>query len=196
VIAQRLIDQGQAITANQPVVKFQNTDDIDIVVDVPEAVMAAGFRSATVARMAAEFSHMPGKQFPVRIDEQAQVADPATQTFRVRFRMKTPARTMLLPGMTSTVAVTYRAPRAATHRTFVPISAVTREAGGRQVVWVLGTDQTVRCREVRMGEVKDGEVEILGGLRPGERIAVAGATQLREGMRVRDLGNALGAGER
>jgi RND family efflux transporter MFP subunit len=128
--------------------------------------------------------------------EQAQVADPATQTFRVRFRMKTPARTLLLPGMTATAAITYRQPHPATRRTFVPISAVTREAGGRQVVWVLGTDETVRCREVRMGEVKDGEVEILGGLRPGDRIAVAGATYVREGMKVRDLGNALGGTDR
>lgn len=192
VIAQRLIDEGQVITANRPVVKFQNTEEIDIVADVPETVMAMGFRSSNIARMSAEFSHSPGRQFPVHIGELAQVADPATQTFQVRFRMKTPAGMMLLPGMTATVAINYRRPRLPTNRAFVPISAVTREVNGRQVVWVIGADDTVRCREVRMGEVKDGEVEILGGLRPGERIAVAGATQLRDGMKVRDLGNALG----
>jgi membrane fusion protein, multidrug efflux system len=31
----------------------------------------------------------------------------------------------------------------------------------------------------------------LDGLQPGDRIAVAGVSFLREGMRVRDLGNAL-----
>jgi len=192
VVAQRLIDEGEAITANKPVVKFQNTEEIDIVADVPEAIMAANLRSGNVSRMTAEFSHMPGKQFPVRIWEIAQVGDPATQTFQARFRMKPPPRTLLLPGMTATVDITFRQPRAAADRTFVPISAVTREANGRQVVWVLGANQTVRCREVRLGEVKDGTVEIRDGLRPGERIAVAGAEQLREGMKVRDLGNALG----
>lgn len=192
VIAQRLIDEGQAITANRPVVKFQNTEEIDIVADVPETVMAAGFRSGNIARMSAEFSHSPGRQFPVRIGELAQVADPATQTFQVRFRMKTPTGMMLRPGMTATVAITYRRPRTPTDRAFVPISAVTREANGRQVVWVIGADETARCREVRMGEVKDGEVEILRGLRTGDRVAVAGAAYLREGMKVRDLGDALG----
>jgi RND family efflux transporter MFP subunit len=192
VVAQRLIDEGQAITTNKPVVKFQNTEQIDIVADLPEAVMAAGLRSGNVGRMTAEFSHMPGKRFPVSVWEIAQVADPATQTFQARFRMKPPVRMLLLPGMTATVAIDFRRPRAPANRTFVPISAVTRLAGGPQVVWVLGADGTVRCREVRLGEVKDGDVEILGGLRPGERIAVAGATQLRDGMKVRDLGNALG----
>jgi multidrug efflux system membrane fusion protein len=192
VVAQRLIDEGQAITANQPAVKFQNTEEVDIVADVPEAVMAADLRSGNAGRMTAEFSHMPGKQFPVRIWEIAQVADPATQTFQARFRMKPPARTMLLPGMTATVDIAFRRPRAPANRTFVPISAVTRLVGGPQVVWVLGANGIVRCREVRLGEVKDGGVEILGGLRPGERIAVAGAAQLRDGMKVRDLGNALG----
>ena len=47
---------------------------------------------------------------------------------------------------------------------------------------------------MKMGEVKDGEVEIVRGLRPGERIAVAGATYLRDGMKVRDLGEALEGG--
>ncbi|HKE26094.1 MAG TPA: efflux RND transporter periplasmic adaptor subunit [Bryobacteraceae bacterium] len=192
VIAQRLIDQGEAVTANKPIVKFQNTEEIDIVVDVPETVMAAGFRQANIVRMVAEFSHAPGQQFPVEVREIAQVADPATQTFQVRFGMKTPPRTMTLPGMTATVAVTYRQPPAPKNRAFVPISAVTKQDTGQQVVWVLGPEGTVRCRAVAMGELKDGRVEIVDGLRSGERIAVAGAVYLRDGMKVRDLGDALG----
>ena len=36
------------------------------------------------------------------------------------------------------------------------------------------------------------QIEILDGLQPGDRIAVAGASFLRDGMKVRDLGDALG----
>jgi multidrug efflux pump subunit AcrA (membrane-fusion protein) len=43
-----------------------------------------------------------------------------------------------------------------------------------------------------MGAARGGDVEILQGLSPGDRIVVAGVTFLREGMKVRDLGNALG----
>jgi multidrug efflux pump subunit AcrA (membrane-fusion protein) len=76
----------------------------------------------------------------------------------------------------------------------VPVSAVVNPSG-QQTVWILEPDHTVRCRTVEMGHVKDGQVEILSGLRPGDRVAVAGATFLREGMKVRDLGGALGGGQ-
>jgi multidrug efflux pump subunit AcrA (membrane-fusion protein) len=47
---------------------------------------------------------------------------------------------------------------------------------------------------VKLGEATGGHIEIVSGLEPGERIAVAGVTFLREGMKVRDLGDALGGG--
>ena len=191
VIAQRLIDEGQAITANRPVVKFQNTDEVDVVADVPEAVMAAGFRHGTVSQMVAEFPKAPGLRVPVRVTEMAQVADPATQTFQVRFGMRPPKGILILPGMTAQVTVTY--PRSTqASGTFVPITAVTRQPDGRQVVWVVGADGTVRSRAVVMGAVKDGDVEIVTGLNAGDRIAIAGTDFLRDGMKVRELGNALG----
>ena len=45
VIAQRFVEQGQNVRAKQPIVKFQDVDEIDIVVDVPETVMAADIRT-------------------------------------------------------------------------------------------------------------------------------------------------------
>jgi len=45
-----------------------------------------------------------------------------------------------------------------------------------------------------MGAVKDGDVEIVTGLNAGDRIAIAGTDFLRDGMKVRELGNALGDG--
>jgi membrane fusion protein, multidrug efflux system len=194
VIGQRMIEEGQVVAPNRPVVQFQNVDAIDIVADVPEAAMARGFQPADIAQMAAEFSNAPGLQFPVRVKEIAQVADPVTQTFQVRFTSKAPRRVTVLPGMTGTVAVTYRRPSPLGNRILVPISAVFKRDTGEQVVWVVGRDDVVRCRAVQMGDAKDGKIEIISGLRLGDRIAVAGAPSLREGMKVRDLGGALGGG--
>jgi multidrug efflux pump subunit AcrA (membrane-fusion protein) len=90
--------------------------------------------------------------------------------------------------MTATITVSYRRPR---NRILVPISAVCKIDTGEQVAWVLGPDGIVRARPVTMGVARDGDVEILDGLNPGDRVVVAGATFLRDGMKVRDLGNAL-----
>jgi RND family efflux transporter MFP subunit len=194
VIAKRFAEPNQNVRANEPVVKFQDVDEIDVAVDVPEAVMTADLRSAEIVQMLAEFSGAPGLQFPVHLAEIAQRADPATRTFRVRVSMKSPPDVNLLPGMTGTVTVTYRRARILGDRILVPISAVFKDPTGEQVVWVVGPEETVARRPVKLGEATGGRIEILDGLQPGDRIAAAGVTFLREGMKVRDLGDALGGG--
>jgi RND family efflux transporter MFP subunit len=195
VIAQRFVELRQNIKAKEPVVKFQDVDEIDVAVDVPEAVMASDIRSGDLVQLLAEFSGAPGLQFPVHIKERAQRADPTTQTFRVRVAMKAPPDVNLLPGMTATVTLTYRRASVLGNQTLVPISAVLKEATGEQVAWVIGPDQTVTRRPVKIGAATGGRLEIVDGLQPGERIAVAGVTHLREGMKVRDLGDELGGGQ-
>jgi membrane fusion protein, multidrug efflux system len=194
VIAQRFVQERQNVRAKEPIVKFQDVDEIEIVVDVPETVMAADLRAADIVQLIAEFSGAPGLQFPVHIKEIAQRADPTTQTFKVRVAMKAPTDMNLLPGMTSTVTLTYRRASVLGSSISVPVSAVFKDSSGEQVVWVVGPNQTVTRRPVKLGEASGGQIEIVQGLQPGDRIAVAGVTFLREGMKVRDLGDALGDG--
>lgn len=195
VIAQRFVEPNQNVRVKDPVVKFQDVDEILVAVDVPEKVMAAELLTADIVQVVAHFSGAPGVWFPVQIREIAQRADPATQTFRVRAAMKSPAGVNLLPGMTATLTLTYQRARVLGHRILVPISAVTQTGLGEQVVWIVGPDQTVARRSVTLGEATGSRIEILDGLQPGDRIAVAGAAAMREGMRVRDLGDALGGGQ-
>lgn len=194
VIAKRFVDQGQNVRAKEPVVKFQDVDEIDVAVDVPETVMVADLRRADIVQLMAEFSGAPGLRFPVQIREIAQRADPTTQTFRVRAAMKAPPDVNLLPGMTATVTATFRRAGILGDRILVPISAVYKDASGDQVAWIVGADQIVARRPVTLGGAAGDRIEIVDGLRPGDRIAVAGVTRLREGMKVRDLGNSLGGG--
>jgi len=195
VVARRFVEQGQNLRAKEPVVQFQDVDEVDIVVDVPESVMIADIRPAKNAQATATFSSAPGRQFPVRIKEMAQAADPVTQTFQVRVTMKSPPGLNVLPGMTATVVLTSLRAGSRDNRILVPISAVFKDGKGEQVAWVVGPDQTVSRRAVKLGETTGGKIAITAGLQPGDRVAVAGVTFLREGMKVRDLGDALGGGQ-
>jgi len=195
VVAQRLVDEGQNITPNNPVVRFQNVNDIDIVVDVPEGFIADDIRSSAIQQSVAELSIAPGRQFPVHVKEVSQIADPKTQIFQVRFAMKTPPGITALPGMTANVIITTRGASGSNNRILVPVLAVSKQDTGEQVVWVLGPDQTVHRKPVTMGAPREDQIEIVSGLQPGDRIVVAGASFMREGMKVRDLGNALGGGQ-
>jgi membrane fusion protein, multidrug efflux system len=84
--------------------------------------------------------------------------------------MNPPSGVTILPGMTATVTVTYRQPGLRANSIFVPISAISQQDNGAQVAWVIGPDQIVRPRRVRMGVAKDGEIEVVKGLKPGDRI--------------------------
>jgi RND family efflux transporter MFP subunit len=194
VIGRRLVEERQNIRAQQPVVQFQDIDEVVIVADVPETVMIADIRTADIVHMVATFSSAPGLEFPVHIREFAQVADPVTQTFQVRVAMQSPPGMSVLPGMTATVTLTYRRANILADQILVPISAVFKDATGEQVAWVVGPDHAVSRRPVKLGEATGGQIAIAEGLQPGDRIAVAGVTFLRDGMKVRDLGDALGGG--
>jgi RND family efflux transporter MFP subunit len=196
VIARRAVEVNQNVRANEPVVRFQDANEIDIAVDVPESIMIGEIRTSDIVDLVAELSGAPGLRIPVRIREVAQVADPATQTFNVRVAMKEVPGISVLPGMTATVTVYYRRAGVLGDRMRVPITAVNKTASDEQVAWVLGAEGTVSARPVRTGEVSGGAIEILDGLQPGDRIAVAGVSFLRDGMKVRDLGAALGDGPR
>jgi RND family efflux transporter MFP subunit len=196
VIAQRFVQQGQNVRAKEPVVRFQDVDEAEIAVDVPETVMTVDIRTADIVEMVAELSGAPGVRFPVEIREVAQVADPTTQTFKVRVAMQVPAGIQALPGMTATVTATYRRATILGDHILVPVSAVSQPASGEQVVWVIGPDQKVIRRPVKVGSLAGGQIEIVDGLTAGDRIAVAGVSFLREGMKVSDLGDALGGGSR
>lgn len=191
VIAQRFVEQGQNVRAKDPIVRLQDIEELEIVVYVPETFMAAELSSADIVEMVAELSAAPGLRFPVQIREVAQIADPVTQTFAIRTAMQAPQGIRLLPGMTATVTVNYRQASILGDRIMVPISAVFKRDNGDQVVWVIGEDRKTTPRHVEIGAASGGEIEITNGVKPGDRIATAGVSFLREGMKVRDLGDAL-----
>jgi RND family efflux transporter MFP subunit len=196
VIAQVFVAQNQSIRATERAVMFQDVDEIYIAVDVPEALMAAGIRATDMGQMVAEFSGAPGRRFPVQILEISQAADPITQTFTVRVAMQVPEGVNLLPGMTASVTMSLRRAGGRGDAILVPIAAVYNDGSGDQVAWVIGPDQTATRRPVKLGEATGGQIEIADGLQPGDRVAIAGVTTLRDGMKVRDLGDALGGGSR
>jgi RND family efflux transporter MFP subunit len=192
IVAKRFVDTNQSVNVRQPVARFQSVEELDVSVDVPESLMATDLRSADLSGTTAEFTAIPGKRFPVRLGEIAQVADPITQTFRVHFILKTPPGANLLPGMSATVHLGRQQPASRAGVVYVPPSAVYTENGGPPVAWLIGPDMTVQRRPVKLGAISSSSIEILEGLAAGDRIAVAGVSMLRDGMKVRDLGDALG----
>lgn len=64
-------------------------------------------------------------------------------------------------------------------------SACLREEGDRTIVWVVSGD-TVQSRDVTIGRKQGGRVEIINGLKGGERLVLEPTSSLTDGMSVRE----------
>jgi multidrug resistance efflux pump len=108
VIAQRFVEQNQNVRAKDPIVKFQDVDEIDVAVDVPETVMIADLRSADIVRLVADFSGAR-TAIPGPVGEVAPASARRRRPSGSALAMKVPPDVNLLPGMTATVTAYRRA---------------------------------------------------------------------------------------
>ena len=121
------------------------------------------------------------------------VIDPATGTVKLKAQFAN-ADNALFPNQFANVHMLVDTKRGAT---VVPNAAVQRGTPGT-FVYVVGTDNAVSVRKVKLGSAQRESVAIESGLKPGEVVVVDGADKLREGARVdvagRDAAPAPSAG--
>ena len=185
VIAKRFVENYYKVKAEEPIVHLQDISRIEVVVDVPELVMAA-LRDRKAESVTAVFEAIPGKEFPVTLKEYSTEADPSTQTYQVVFELDQPREANILPGMTATITASFRQDPSM-QEIIVPAHAVLDAPEDRPFVWVYEKERgTVAKRFVKVGALKDSCcIKVLQGLEPGEMIVTAGVAKLREGMKVR-----------
>jgi HlyD family secretion protein len=156
-------------------------ESLEIEVDVNEANIAKVVAGQRVDATLDAYSdwHIPAK---VRTVIPTADRQKATVKVRISFDRLDPR---ILPDMGVKVAFLGDEPgqpHRAARAVLVPAAAVRRD-GGVAVVYLLAGDRAER-RAVTLGASHDGEVEVLGGIRPGEVVIVDGPADLRDGRRV------------
>lgn len=169
-------DVGQVVAAGTPIAVVARDGEKEVAIAVPEqdVVRFAKDQAVDVRFWADADLRLAG-----RVREIAGAADPASRTYAIRITL--PADASVRLGMTATVEA--KVPVAA-GSVVVPLAALA-EAGGRPRVWVVDTaTATVQPRDVTLGRVAPEGVRILDGLKPGDRIVVAGVQFLTPGKKV------------
>ena len=186
-IAETFVENFQDVKAKEPILSLINVSQVEIVVDVPENLVARFKEIQRDSRFAARFDAAPGREFETRVSEVATQADPRTQSFRVTFTLPQPEGVNVLPGMTATV--TRNPPPGESVEIVVPAIAIFADAAGSPHVWIVDRDNgTVERRSVRTGDLSETDsIVVLEGLVPGEDIAVSAVSQIRDGMTVRPI---------
>jgi RND family efflux transporter MFP subunit len=125
---------------------------------------------------------MPGHEMEGEVSRIALQADPDTRLLEVELTFTgrgSPGsgRQTVVPGALVTTQVEVGRLDSAL---LVPRTAV---RGG--AVWVIDSEQVARLRAVTVGLMGDESVQVLGGLSQGERVVVAGASLLSDGVQTR-----------
>jgi len=143
-----------------------------VLVDIHEKDLAKVRRGQSATVVVGAF---PDMKFRGRITYLADVVDEATRTVKARVEVVNPGR-KLKPEMFATVelALAGDAPPVLA----LPEDAV-QELNGKKVVFVAESDTEFASRDVALGRASGGMVEVLSGVKEGERFAVKGAFLLK-----------------
>ncbi len=179
VIAQRLAEAGQVVSAGQTVFVLAEEGEREVAISVPEQ-SAALFTPGR--EMAVELWSQPGKRFPAKLREIAPVADSQARTFAARVSFD-PGDVRTEIGQSARVFALQQGARGLA----VPLSAI-HEKDGRQALWVVDpATSTVHLRPVTVGAYSEQGVPVLGGLASGEWVVAAGVHLLLEGQRIKPI---------
>lgn len=183
-VSLRNISVGAIASQGTEIATVSDLSTIKLDFPVPETMLSAIRAGQPIEARSAAYPEQPFRGTIHTIDP---VVDPNTRAVTVRARLPNPDR-LLRPGMMLTVGIE-TAPRMALS---VPELAVIGE-GDSRFVYVVGEDGKARRTNVRTGIRADGRIEILEGLRPGEKVVTEGVVKLADGMAVRLAGAANAA---
>lgn len=182
VISQRMAEVGQWVEPGTAVFELVAMRDFRVDVPVPQQYYA---RLRDGAEVAIEIDALPGETVPAKIGALIPVSDPDARTFTLRV-LPTRDDIPITPGMSARVLINLDTGK---HDVAVNRDALIRYPDGRITVWVLkdqdGDKASVTERRVQIGLAFDGYVQVLSGVKEGERIVVRGNESLREGQTVR-----------
>jgi membrane fusion protein, multidrug efflux system len=179
-ITQRFVDVGSLVNAGAAqggsLFQLQATDPLRVVIRVPQT-----YAPSVHLRVAAKIAvrQYTGRTFSGTVTHTAGALDPATRTLTTEIEVQNPAGE-LFPGMYADVIL----PVAVSHPIVrIPSSAVIYDATGVHVA-VVDDRSRVRLVVVQPGRDNGTEVEIVDGLRGGERVIVSPPAGLMNGTEV------------
>lgn len=172
VVIARDVVVGQAAVADTPLFRVGDLSRLWLIVHAFErdAVRVPLGASASIA-----FSALPGQPFTGRVALIGRQVDVASRTVPLRIEVDNAAG-HLRPGMSASATLPLGA--ATSNILAVPVVALQR-LGDDWVVFVPKEDGHFDIRPVGRGRDFGNEVEILRGVKPGERVVVEGAFVLK-----------------
>jgi multidrug efflux pump subunit AcrA (membrane-fusion protein) len=172
-IVERSVDTGTAIFPGTPLMVLESTARPQVLADIPTE-HAHLLKTGAVVRLRS--SGITGT-LEGRVTEIVPQANPATHS--VQFKVDLPADASLPNGQFIKVEV----PTGTRNAMVVPRSAI-RESGQLTGLFVVDSDSKARFRLIKTAAYDADRIEVLSGIRPGEKILASLGNDIIDGIPV------------
>ena len=182
VVTIRYADTGSLIAAgtssntqSEPVVRLAQISVLRLVLPIPESI-AGEIRLGDVVKVHVQALN---QDYAGRVSRFADALDPQTRTMETEIDFQN-ADGRLLPGMYAEASLAQAERK---QMLTVPLEAVEMN-GPEGTVLVVNFQNVLEERNVRLGLQGSTHIEVLSGLREGERVVVGSRNEFRAGMKV------------
>lgn len=176
VVTDRPLYPGEMATAGTPLLTVMDLSHVIAKAHIPQTE-AALLKVGDAAQIDASGLSEP---LPGKVAVVSPALDPNSTTVEVWVDARNP-RQALKPGTSVRISMLAQTiPDALT----VPAIAVLTESDGTTSVMVIGNDGRAHQRDVKTGVRQDNQVQIVSGLKAGERVVTTGAYGLPDNTRV------------
>ncbi|HWI41777.1 MAG TPA: efflux RND transporter periplasmic adaptor subunit [Verrucomicrobiae bacterium] len=165
VVIEKMVQQGQYVNMGEPLFSVADLSSVWVELEVYEnefPFVKIGQRVDITSQS------YPGKTFTGTVSYIYPFLDPKTRTVKARVTLPNPGM-KLKPDMFVNAMV--KSPLGTA--VVVPVASVI-DTGSRQVAWVETKPGIFEPREVKVGARVGDKVQVLSGLKPGEKIAASG----------------------
>ena len=175
IINKRYIDRGERLNVGDKVVDIVEPSTIRTIINVPEMDVPYLHKGQKVT---VSVDALPGKSWEGVIDFISLKADPFSKTFETRVLTDNSAG-IIRSGMLARVTLMRRTVENAVT---TPLYAIINQ-GGERIIYV-EENGIAKVRTIEIGVIEGNRAQVLKGLKPGEKLIVAGHTMVEDGMKV------------
>lgn len=174
MVAELYIEEGDMV--GQAAVALVVSNEMEVAVNVEESRLGQVEKGQHVALRVSTY---PGEEFPAVVTNVAPIADAKTHTFVVTV---TPLdeEGLLRSGMYADVTLLAEEKE---NTLLAPVTAITT-VNGQPTVYVINDENIAEQRDVTTGLSNKSQVEILSGIKAGEKVVVDGQVNLTDGTQV------------
>jgi membrane fusion protein (multidrug efflux system) len=180
VVSKVMVVEGDYVAPRTPLVEIFDPASLVVRFAIPEAE-SLNVHIGNGHTISITLDAYPGKTFPARIIRIYPRLDPSTRTRLIEASLSEDVS--LTPGLFARIKLNVE-----THEktVLVPEEAVLVNTKGERLAYVIRGGKAF-ARKVSTGIEASRFIEILGGVKPGEQIVVAGNEKLKDGMKVKLL---------